>query len=100
MLLYDDVLRLSSDVGKKYRVRVNKRDIIIDNSYMGKRYGYITKEAKEAVNIFAKKEGIMLDYVYSGKAAAGLIDYIDKKNFGKGSNVLFIHTGGNVHLFK
>jgi D-cysteine desulfhydrase len=53
----------------------------------------------EAVNLFAKNEGILLDPVYSGKAAAGLIDLVRKGNFPKGSNVLFLHTGGSPALY-
>jgi D-cysteine desulfhydrase len=53
----------------------------------------------EAVNLFAKTEGILLDPVYSGKAAAGLIDLVRKGAFPKGSNVLFLHTGGSPALY-
>ena len=42
----------------------------------------------------------MLDYVYSGKAAAGLIDFARKGDFSKNENILFLHTGGNVGLFR
>ena len=54
----------------------------------------------EAVDIFAKQEGILLDYVYSGKAASGLFGYLRTKKFEKRANILFLHTGGNIHLFK
>mgnify|MGYP001182712856 CR=1 FL=1 len=46
----------------------------------------------------AKKEGILLDPVYSGKGFAGLIGLIKNKDFIKDDNVLFIHTGGAVSL--
>jgi L-cysteate sulfo-lyase len=67
---------------------------------MGEKYGDLTKGCLEAVELFARKEGIMLDYVYSGKAAAGLIDFARKGDFSKNENILFIHTGGNVGLFR
>ena len=57
-----------------------------------------TDEMKEATKILAKKEAILLDPVYSGKAFAGLIGLINKKKFTKNDNVLFIHTGGAVSL--
>ena len=50
--------------------------------------------------LFAQRLGIFLDYVYSGKAAAALIDYLRKGRFDSGANVLFIHTGGNIELFE
>ena len=46
----------------------------------------------------AKKEAILLDPVYSGKAFAGLIGLIKNKKFTKKDNVLFIHTGGAASL--
>ena len=49
--------------------------------------------------MFAQLEGILLDPVYSGKGAAGLIDLIRKKTFKKGERVVFLHTGGSAALF-
>jgi len=74
--------------------------VITDDNYIGKCYGARTPEAREAIELFAQNEGIILDDVYTGKAAAGLIDYARNGKFAKGENVLFIHTGGNVQLFE
>jgi L-cysteate sulfo-lyase len=49
--------------------------------------------------MFAELEAILLDPVYSGKGAAGLIDYCRKGRFRKGERVVFLHTGGAVGLF-
>ena len=49
--------------------------------------------------LFARTEGLLLDPVYSGKGAAGLIDLIRKGRFGKTENVIFLHTGGAPGLF-
>ena len=54
----------------------------------------------EAVSLVARTESILLDPVYSGKAMAGLIDLLSTGYFPKGSNVLFIHTGGVPALYK
>jgi D-cysteine desulfhydrase len=53
----------------------------------------------EAVTLFAAQEAILLDPVYSGKAAAGLIDLVRKGMFATGTNVLFLHTGGSPALY-
>lgn len=95
-----EIIKLSGDVAKLFGVKVSEKDVLIDDSFMGKKYGYVTKEGMEAVDIFAKQEGIMLDYVYSGKAASGLIGYLRTNKFEKDANILFLHTGGNIHLFK
>ena len=54
--------------------------------------------AKDAIRMFAESEGLLLDPVYSGKAAAGLIDQITLGNFDHHDNVVFIHTGGAASL--
>jgi D-cysteine desulfhydrase len=91
---------LSKEVGRIFKIGININNIYVDSKYMGKKYAAVTSEGKEAVEIFAKKEGILLDYVYSGKAAAGLIGYLRKRKFEKRAKILFLHTGGNIHLFK
>ncbi|SHN59831.1 D-cysteine desulfhydrase [Desulfovibrio litoralis] len=53
----------------------------------------------EAVKLFSKHEAILLDPVYSGKAAAGLIDLVRKGHFKEGSSILFLHTGGSPVLY-
>ena len=53
----------------------------------------------EAVKLFARKEGILLDPVYTGKTAAGLIGLVRSGAFEKGANVLFLHTGGSPALY-
>ena len=53
----------------------------------------------EAVQQFALNEAILLDPVYSGKTAAGLIDLVRKGVFAPGSNALFLHTGCSPALY-
>ena len=77
---------------------LDKSDVIVYDEYIGSGYGEPTKGMIEATKLLAKKEAILLDPVYSGKAFAGLIDLIRNKKFDKNDNVLFIHTGGAVSL--
>jgi D-cysteine desulfhydrase len=67
--------------------------------YVGAGYSLATDSMLEAVTLLARTEGILLDPVYSGKAMAGLIDMARKGKFAKGSNVLFLHTGGSSVLY-
>ncbi len=71
-----------------------------DGDYVGPGYSLPTDSMVEAVRLLARTEGILLDPVYSGKAMAGLIDYIRKGKYPAGSNVLFLHTGGSPALFE
>ena len=73
--------------------------IICNEEYVGEGYSRPTAELKEAIELLARTEGILLDPVYSGKGMAGLIDLIRKGRFRKDDNVVFLHTGGSVALF-
>lgn len=78
---------------------VQRGDVVADSSYVGKGYGIPRDDTLEAIRMFAQLEGILLDPVYSGKGAAGLIDYVRKGRFTKGQRVVFLHTGGAAGLF-
>lgn len=61
-------------------------------------YALSFPESEKAIKAFAEMEGILLDSVYTGKAAAALFEYSSNKKF-KGENILFIHTGGNSGIY-
>jgi 1-aminocyclopropane-1-carboxylate deaminase/D-cysteine desulfhydrase-like pyridoxal-dependent ACC family enzyme len=54
---------------------------------------------REAIQLFARSEGIVLDPVYTGRAAAGMLDLIRRGYFRKDESVLFWHTGGAPALW-
>jgi 1-aminocyclopropane-1-carboxylate deaminase/D-cysteine desulfhydrase-like pyridoxal-dependent ACC family enzyme len=54
---------------------------------------------REAVELLARLEGIVLDPVYAGKAMAGLIDLVRSGRIGADETVVFIHTGGMPAMF-
>ncbi|MBB3950054.1 D-cysteine desulfhydrase [Aureimonas jatrophae] len=78
---------------------VAREDVVADCDYVGAGYGVPREDTIEAIALFAQLEGILLDPVYSAKAAAGLIDYCRKGRFAKGERVVFLHTGGSAALF-
>jgi hypothetical protein len=48
---------------------------------------------------FARHEGILLDPVYTGRAAGGMLDLIRRGVFPSDARILFWHTGGQPALF-
>jgi D-cysteine desulfhydrase family pyridoxal phosphate-dependent enzyme len=74
-------------------------EIMINDDYLGGGYGVLGPEEIEAIQLFARREGLLLDPVYTGRAAAGLIDLARKGFFKAGETVLFWHTGGTPALF-
>lgn len=79
---------------------IDMRRIVVDDAFVGAGYRQKTPACLEAIEIFARLEGIFLDEVYTGKAAAGLIEYGRRGRFSRGENVLFLHTGGAAQLFE
>jgi D-cysteine desulfhydrase len=65
----------------------------VDDSALGPAYGVMSLEQQQRLVAVARRSGLVLDPVYSGKAFAGLCDRCDAGGlFGK--RVLFLHTGG------
>lgn len=62
-------------------------------------YGMITETGKEAIDLCANLEGILLDPIYTGKVMAGLIDLTQKGIIDKNIPVVIIHTGGMPIIF-
>ena len=60
---------------------------------------FLLKGMREAVDLCARLEGLLIDPVYTGKAMAGLIDLIRTGRFAASDTVVFIHTGGTPALF-
>jgi 1-aminocyclopropane-1-carboxylate deaminase/D-cysteine desulfhydrase-like pyridoxal-dependent ACC family enzyme len=81
------------------RLEFSPDEILVDDGYLGGGYGVLGTAEREAVQLFARLEGLLLDPVYTGRAAAGMIDLIRKGFFKKGETVLFWHTGGTPALF-
>lgn len=95
------VFKLAKETADKLGVGgcVAREDIVCYDQYVGPGYSLPTAEMVEAVRLFARKEAILLDPVYAGKAAAGLIDLVRNGRFPAGANVLFLHTGGSPALY-
>jgi 1-aminocyclopropane-1-carboxylate deaminase/D-cysteine desulfhydrase-like pyridoxal-dependent ACC family enzyme len=74
-------------------------EVHIDRGRFGKGYGAPTDEGREALDLAARLEGLILDPVYSGKALAGLIAARREGRIERDTNVVFLHTGGMPALF-
>jgi D-cysteine desulfhydrase len=95
------VSALASEASEKLGKRIDftREDVLANEEYCRAGYGVLTDAERAAVRLFAKMEGLLLDPVYTGRAAAGMIDLIRKGFFKKDETVLFWHTGGTPALF-
>jgi L-cysteate sulfo-lyase len=99
--LKNEVSKLASTTSEKFgeRIEFAPDEILANASYCAPGYGVLTEREREAIHLFAKWEGLLLDPVYTARAAAGMIDLIRNGFFKKEEAVLFLHTGGQPALF-
>jgi 1-aminocyclopropane-1-carboxylate deaminase/D-cysteine desulfhydrase-like pyridoxal-dependent ACC family enzyme len=95
------VSELASSASEKLgkRIEFPPAEVLANADYCKAGYGVLTEPEREAIRLFAKYEGLLLDPIYTGRAAAGMIDLIRKGFFKKDETVLFLHTGGQPALF-
>ena len=61
---------------------------------VGEGYGIPTPASRQALQDFARLEGIVLDPTYTAKAAAGMMSRVRERRPEPGQRVVFLHTGG------
>ncbi|HEU5246848.1 MAG TPA: D-cysteine desulfhydrase family protein [Candidatus Udaeobacter sp.] len=99
--LKQHVSELASSASEKLgkRIEFTPEEVMANADYCSAGYGVLTEREREAIHLFATCEGLLLDPVYTGRAAAGMIDLIRKGFFKRDETVLFLHTGGQPALF-
>jgi len=99
--LGQSILRLADDTAELIGLKsvLRKEDLTLRTDYLGGGYGIVGDPEREAIALSARYEGILLDPVYTGRAMAGLLDMIRKKEITRENTVLFWHTGGTPALF-
>lgn len=75
-------------------------DVAVDSDYVNDAHAAPAASTLTAVTTVARYESILLDPIYTGKAMDRLIDLIvNRRQFRRDENILFLHTGGSVGLF-
>jgi D-cysteine desulfhydrase len=99
--LKGNVSKLASSASEKLgpRIEFAPADVLANDDYCRAGYGVLTSQERESISLFARHEGLLLDPVYTGRAAAGMLDLIRKGVLRKEETVLFWHTGGQPALF-
>ena len=99
--LEEKFFKLSNEAADMIGIRGGvPRDMFnVNDEYVGEGYSLPTDGMIEAVQLFARLECVLLDPVYTGKTAAGMIDLVRKGYFGADENVLFVHSGGSPALY-
>ncbi|MBI9048596.1 MAG: D-cysteine desulfhydrase family protein [Anaerolineaceae bacterium] len=74
-------------------------ELIVDDTFLGQGYGVMGELEKEAILLFAKTEGVLLDPVYTGRAAGAMLKFMENGSIKPEERILFWHTGGTPALF-
>lgn len=78
---------------------LSEGDVITNDGYYGEGYGKPTPGTMAAINTAARREAILLDPVYSGKAFDAFLSMIGDGDIGQDGATVYIHTGGTPGLF-
>lgn len=76
-----------------------RSDVTVLDDFIGPGYGLDSPESVAALKLLAHTEGIFLDPVYTAKAMAALIDWVQRGKLTGQDTVLFWHTGGQMAMF-
>ena len=90
---------LLAGLGDLTGVPVDPAEIELDGAELGPGYGRPTPTAEEATELLARREGVLVDPIYTAKGLAGLIRHVREGRF-DGRTVVFWHAGGLPGLFE
>ena len=93
--------RICSDFEHRYHtgIEVSESDIDIVDGYVGLCYAQSRPEELMLVRDIARREALILDPVYTGKAFYGLVKELEADPHRFGDRIVFVHTGGIFGLF-
>lgn len=96
--MVEDFARLSAGLSELTGEKaIPASEFRLNIDFVGPGYGVPSEAGQAAIRYLARREGILLDPIYSGKAFAGLIQ-LAKQGELKGK-ICFWHTGGLPTLF-
>jgi D-cysteine desulfhydrase family pyridoxal phosphate-dependent enzyme len=78
---------------------ITPEDALVDDRFLGSGYAIMGSLERDAIQLFARREGLLLDPVYTGRAAGGMLAKIRLGEIEADERVLFWHTGGTPALF-
>jgi D-cysteine desulfhydrase len=95
------MMRICDDFEMRYQTGavVREDDIDIIEGYVGRGYAKSRPEELENLRDLARRESIIVDPVYSGKAYHGMVSELAANPGCFGERVVFLHTGGIFGLF-
>ena len=75
-------------------LEVRPEDMETHSEFVGPGYGIVTDASREALQLLARSEAILLDPCYTGKAFRGMLREFERRPDEFGRSILFLHSGG------
>lgn len=89
-----DAVRYGTQAAARLGTPFEAEQVEVQPGFSGAAYGDLPPQTRRAMELTARLEGIILDPVYTGKAMAGLLDWISQGRFASTDHIVFVHTGG------
>ncbi|CCQ14555.1 1-aminocyclopropane-1-carboxylate deaminase [Rhodococcus sp. AW25M09] len=78
---------------------IDREQLRLRRDLVGEGYAVLSDSVAAAMTLVARTEGLVLDPVYSGRAAAGLVAAVEDSTIKAGERTVLLHTGGLPGLF-
>lgn len=102
----DYFIQVSGDICReaisRYDLKVAfdaESDLEIVDGYVGAGYALSQPDELKLITHVCRREGLVLDPVYTGKAFFGMVDQLKADSNVFGERIVFLHTGGLFGLF-
>jgi D-cysteine desulfhydrase family pyridoxal phosphate-dependent enzyme len=99
--LQRDVAALANQTAQRLELEGGFAEAAVEvvDDFIGEGYAILGQREILATRQFARLEGLLLDPVYTARAAGGMMAMIADGRIGPGERVLFWHTGGGPGIF-
>ncbi len=97
----NEIRRLLRETCDRFGLPLSESDlpVHVTDEFVGPGYAIPYDGEIEVIREMARREGILLDPVYTGKAMYGLVNLIRQGRIAREEPVVFLHTGGVFGLF-
>lgn len=93
------ITRICDDLISRWSLPTSLPDITVLDGHVGLGYARSRPEELATLRDVCRRDGLVLDPVYTGKAFHGLVTELARDPACLGSRLVFIHTGGIFGLF-
>jgi len=77
-----------------------EEELLVDDRFVGAGYAIPSQQGNAAIRLLGRTEALTLDPVYTGKAMAGMLDWLASEESRWAKGVVFVHTGGSPAIFR